>query len=119
MSKVKRKLSVKTLIDKCNSLRDIEKGISNKDVVVKYGVPKNTTSTWVKNKEKYFRALESSSSKKMNCHLNGPGSSKNLKFPNIPLCRTFAISNFFGGPVRVRDSECRLYLLFTLTQKTS
>ena len=35
-----------------------------------------------------------------------PGSSNNLKFRNIPLCRTFASSNFFGGPLRVRDSEC-------------
>ena len=102
LSKVKRKLSVINLIDKCNALRDIEKGISNKDVAVKYGVPKNTISTWVKNKEKYFRALESSK----------PGSSKNLKFPNIPLCRTFAMSNFFGGPLRVRDSECRLYVYY-------
>ena len=55
---------MKTLIDKCNALRDIEKGISNEDVAVKYGVPQNTISTWVKNKEKYFRALESSSRKK-------------------------------------------------------
>lgn len=36
----------------------------NKDVAIKYGVPKSTISTWVKNKEKNFRALESSSSKK-------------------------------------------------------
>ena len=32
-----------------------------------------------------------------------------MKFPNIPLCRTIAISNFFGGRLRVRDSECWLY----------
>ena len=37
------------------------------------------------------------------------GSSKKLKFPNIPLCRTIAMLNFFGGRLRVRDSECWLY----------
>ena len=43
----KRKLTVKTLVEKCNALRDIEKGLSNKKVdVSKYGVPTNTISTW-------------------------------------------------------------------------
>ena len=32
--------------------------MSNKDVAAKYGVPKNTLSTWVKSKEKLFVALE-------------------------------------------------------------
>ena len=32
--------------------------MSNKDVAAKYGVPKNTLSTWVKSKEKLFEALE-------------------------------------------------------------
>ena len=32
--------------------------MSNKDVAAKYGVPKNTLSTWVKSKEKLFAALE-------------------------------------------------------------
>ena len=31
---------------------------SNKDVAAKYNVPKNTLSTWVKNKEKLFDALK-------------------------------------------------------------
>ena len=60
----KGKLTVKTLVEKCNALRDIEKGLSNKEVAAKYGVPTNTTSTGVKNKEKYVKALESGSSKK-------------------------------------------------------
>ena len=34
------------------------KGPSNKDVAAKYGVPKNTLSTWVKNKEKLVNAPE-------------------------------------------------------------
>ena len=36
----------------------MEKGESNKDVAAKYNVPKNTLSTWVKNKEKLFDALK-------------------------------------------------------------
>ena len=33
--------------------------MSNKDVAVKYGVPRNTVSTWLKNKEKLVSAFES------------------------------------------------------------
>ena len=64
MSSVKQKLSVKSLGEKCQALRDLEKGFSNKDVAAKYGVPRNTISTWVKNKSKYFAALEQSSNKR-------------------------------------------------------
>ena len=58
MSSVKRKLTVKSLGKKCQALRDLEKGLSNKDVAERYGVPRNTISAWVKNKSKYFAALE-------------------------------------------------------------
>ena len=53
---LKRKLSVKTLNKKFNALKDIEKGISNKNASKKYGVPPNSMSTWIKNK--YFEVLE-------------------------------------------------------------
>ena len=48
----KRKHVCKTLQEKCQALEDIEKGLPNKDVAIKYGVPKNTISTWIKNKDK-------------------------------------------------------------------
>ena len=40
----------------------IEKGMTNKEAADKFGVPKNTISTWIKNKEKIFQALEESAS---------------------------------------------------------
>ena len=61
---LKRTLSVKTLNEKCKALTDIKKGLSNKDSFKKYGVPSNTISTWIKNKEKYFKALEDNCSSK-------------------------------------------------------
>ena len=61
---VKRKLAVKTLAEKCQTMKDLENGISNKNVAEKYGVPKNNVSTWFKNKEKLFTALEKSSNKR-------------------------------------------------------
>ena len=61
---LKRKLSVKTLNEKCKALKDIEKDLSNKDASKKYVVPPNTISTWIKNKEKYFKALEDNCSSK-------------------------------------------------------
>ena len=54
----KRKCTHKTLREKCQALKDLEKGESNKDVSAKYNVPKNTLATWVKNKEKLFDALK-------------------------------------------------------------
>ena len=57
---VKRKLNTKTLKKKCDILSHIEKGMTNKEATDKFGVPKNTISTWIKNKEKIFQALEES-----------------------------------------------------------
>mgnify|MGYP001795526029 FL=1 len=57
----KRKLSLKSLEDKYHAIKDIEKGISNKDAAAKYNVPKNTISTWLKNKEKIREAFEEGS----------------------------------------------------------
>ena len=54
----KQKYTHKILRKKCQALKDLEKRESNKDVAAKYNVPKNTLSTWVKNKEKRFAALE-------------------------------------------------------------
>ena len=45
MPSVKRKLSVKSLGEKCQALRDLKKGFLNKDVAEKYGAPRNTIST--------------------------------------------------------------------------
>ena len=55
---VKRKLDTKTLKEKCDILSHIEKGMTNKEAADKFGVPKNTISTWIKNKEKFFKRLK-------------------------------------------------------------
>ena len=57
---VKRKLNTKTLKEKCDILSHMEKGMTNKEAADKSGVPKNTISTWIKNKEKIFQGLEGS-----------------------------------------------------------
>ena len=61
---VKRKLAAKILTEKYQALRDLENGISNKNITEKYGVLKNTVSTWLKNQEKLFIAFEKSSNKR-------------------------------------------------------
>ena len=65
----KRKLVVKTLAEKCQVLKELKKRVPNKEVSKKYGVPKNTISTWLANKEKLFSALEKTSSKKKNSEM--------------------------------------------------
>ena len=61
---VKRKLNTKRLGEKCNALKDLESGMSNKEVAEKYDVPKNTISTWLKNKNKYRADSDKSSNKR-------------------------------------------------------
>ena len=61
---VKRKLNVKNLNEKCKALRDLESGLSNQEVAAKYGVPKNTVSTWIKKKAKLFTGSEQCSNKR-------------------------------------------------------
>ena len=54
----KRKYIHKTLREKCQALKNLENGESKNDVAAKYNLPKNTLSTWVKNKQKPFDALK-------------------------------------------------------------
>ena len=49
-----------------SGFRELENGLLNNEVVEKYGVPKNTISTWIKNKLKYFTALEQPSNERKN-----------------------------------------------------
>ena len=58
MVEEKRNFTDKTLREKSQALKDLEKGESNKNVAAKYNVSKNTLSTWVKNKKKIFDALK-------------------------------------------------------------
>ena len=53
----KRKHGHKTLRKKAQTLKDIEKELSNKEVPAKYNVSKNAISSWVKNKDKILSSL--------------------------------------------------------------
>ena len=57
MVHIKRRLNNKPIGVKCKALKDLKKGMTNKDVPAKYGVPKNTLSTWVKNKHNLATSL--------------------------------------------------------------
>ena len=54
----RQKYTHKIFREKCQALKDLEKRECNKDVAAKCNVPKNTLSTWVKNKEKLFDVLK-------------------------------------------------------------
>ena len=58
MAPVKRKLTNKSLAEKFKALKDLGNGLSNKGFATKYGVPRNTVSTWVKNKHKLTASLK-------------------------------------------------------------
>ena len=57
---VKHMLNKKTLKEKCDILSHTEKKMTNKEAADQFGVPKNIISTWIRNKEKFFQALEES-----------------------------------------------------------
>ena len=58
MARIKQKLTNKPLAEKRKFLKDLENGLTNKDVATKYGVPRNTVFTWGKNKHKLTASLE-------------------------------------------------------------
>ena len=58
MIPVKRKLTNKSLAEKCKALKDPENGLSKKDLAAKYRVPRNTVSTSIKNKHELTTLLE-------------------------------------------------------------
>ena len=58
---VKLMLNTKTLKDKYEILSHIGKDMADKEAADKFGVPKNTISTWVK-KKIFFQGLEESAS---------------------------------------------------------
>ena len=52
------KYSSKTLHHKYEALKKLENGAAKKDVASHYNIPRNTLSTWIKNKDKIIKAFE-------------------------------------------------------------
>ena len=54
----KRKLNTKSIKERYAFLKEVEVGLSKSQVAMKFGIPKNTLSTWIKNKEKNFECMK-------------------------------------------------------------
>ena len=48
----KCKLNKKSIKDESSALKEVEDGKTKSQVTAKYGIPKNTLSTWLKKKDK-------------------------------------------------------------------
>ena len=59
----KRKLNTKSIKERFAALKEVEEGSSKSQVATKYGIPKNTLSTWIKNKEKIFESMKTQGNK--------------------------------------------------------
>ena len=53
---IKLNINIKTVGQKCEALKGLKSGPSNKDVAIKYGVPKNTVSSWAIANKYYSQA---------------------------------------------------------------
>ena len=60
----KRKLNIKSIKDKYSALKEVENGKTKSQAAAKYGIPKNTFSTWLENKDKIFEATKKKSNSK-------------------------------------------------------
>ena len=80
----KGKLALKTLVEECKALKDLDHGMSNKEVAESRLSEKISKSRYVELFKTSARYLE------------------------YPLSRAFAMSNFSVGPLGVRDNERRL-----------
>jgi hypothetical protein len=54
----KRVIKTLSIQGKFNLVKDVDSGFKKKDIAIKYGVPKSTVSTILKNKEKVIKAIE-------------------------------------------------------------
>ena len=63
LSPTKRKCDTKSIKDGHAALKEVEEGSPKSQVAMKYGIPKNTLSTWIKNKEKIFESMKTQASK--------------------------------------------------------
>ena len=61
----KRKLNTKSIKDKYSALKEVEDGKTKSQFTAKYGIPKNTLSTWLKNKDKIFEVTKKGSNSKL------------------------------------------------------
>ena len=59
----KRKLNAKSIKERYAALKEVEEGSSKSQVAMKCGIPKNTLSTWIKNKEKIFDSMKTQGNK--------------------------------------------------------
>ena len=59
----KRKLNAKSIKGRYASLKEVEVGSLKSQVAMKYGIPKNTLSTWIENKEKKFESMKTQGNK--------------------------------------------------------
>ena len=60
----KRKLNTKSIKDKYSALKEVEDGKTKSQIAIKYGKPKNTWSTWLKNKDKILEVTKKGSNSK-------------------------------------------------------
>ena len=60
----KRKLNTKSIKDKHSALKEVEDGKTESEVAAKNSIPKNTLSTWLKNKDKIIEATKKESNSK-------------------------------------------------------
>ena len=67
----KHKLNTKSIKDKYNVLKEVEDGKMKSQVAAKYGIPKNTLSTWLINKNKIIKATKKESNSKRQCLRQG------------------------------------------------
>ena len=57
-------VNAKSVKDNYNALKEVENGTTKSQVAAKYGIPKNTLSTWLKNKDKIFESTKKVSNSK-------------------------------------------------------
>ena len=59
----KRERNIKSIKERYAALKEVEEVSSKSQVAMKYGIPKNTLSTWVKSKENIFESMKTQGNK--------------------------------------------------------
>ena len=54
----REKINTKPINEKYTALKEVEEGLSKSQVAIKYGIPKNTLSIWIKSKDTILEAVK-------------------------------------------------------------
>jgi hypothetical protein len=102
----KRVIKTLSIQDKFNLIKDVDSGFKKKDIAIKYGAPKSTVSTILKNKEKVIKAIEGTVSQ--NCKRLKEGTFENVDRAVVDWFKATKSQNILVSGALIKENVLEL-----------